>query len=44
MQISYKDNKKVTLNNISSNLVPESDSGKGNFSLGFSKTAKNFET
>ena len=43
MQASSKDNKKrLTLNQFPSNLVPWSDYGNRNLSLGFSKTVKEF--
>ena len=43
MQASSKDNKrKLILNHFSSNLLPWSDSGIRNLSLGFSKMVKEF--
>jgi hypothetical protein len=42
MQASSKEEKKNTLNHFSSNLVPGSDSGNRNLSLGFSKMVKEF--
>jgi hypothetical protein len=43
MQASSKHKRRrLTLNHFYSNLVPGSESGNGNLSLGFSKTVKEF--